>query len=296
MNLMRGAIVLLFLTLPAGAVDMKIDHVTVAGARLDEMRKAFSVAADIPTEYGGPHSNHATEMALASFPDGSYIELMGIQQRADPAAVAAHTWSRFLRDNAGPCAFALRVTDVNAEIRRLSNAGIRVGDAEKSGRNRPDGVSLSWETADVGTGSRGSFFPFLIRDFTPRENRVYPSGKPTSTRFRGVGLVVVGVRSLEGSIAQYRKAFQLPEPKRQRDESFGADLAWFEGTPVVLAAGLTPDSWLAHRVAQYGDAPCAFVLTASGGIIGSSSNWFGRLLFWSDDAKLGWRLGVWIDR
>lgn len=293
---MRSAIALLVLALPASTAEMKIDHVTVAGVSIEEMRKAFSSAAAIPTEYGGPHSNHATEMALASFPDGSYIELMGIQPHADPTAVAAHTWSKFLRGNGGPCAFALRAIDVSAEIQRLSNAGIRVGDAQKSGRTRPDGVSLSWETADVGSGPRGSFFPFLIRDFTPRANRVYPSGKPTSTGFRGVGLVVIGVHSLEGSIAQYRKAFQLPEPRRQRDESFGADLAWFEGTPVALAASLTPDSWLAHRIAHYGDSPCAFVLTAAGGIIGQkASTWFGRPLFWSDNAKLGWHLGVWVN-
>jgi hypothetical protein len=294
---MRSAIALLFLALPVSNAEMKIDHVTVAGVSIEGMRKAFSVATGIPTEYGGPHSNHATEMALASFPDGSYIELMGIQQHADPAAVTAHTWSKFLRDNGGPCAFALRVMDVNAEIQRLSNAGIPVGDAQKSGRTRPDGVSLSWETADVGSGPRGSFFPFLIRDFTPRENRVYPSGRPTSTGFRGIGLVVVGVRSLEKSIAQYRKAFQLPEPKRQQDQSFGADLAWFAGTPVVLAASLTSDSWLARRIAPYGDSPCAFVLTAAGGITGQKpSNWFERSLFWFDNARLGWRFGMWIDR
>ncbi len=147
----------------------------------------------------------------------------------------------------------------------------------------------------LGPGPRGSFFPFLIRDFTPRENRVYPAGKPTTTRFRGVGLVAIGVHDLEGSIAQYRKAFQLPEPKRQRDETFGADLAWFEGTPVVLAAALTADSWLAHRIERFGDSPCAFVLTAASGIIGGKpSNWFGRQIFWSRDAKLVGRLGVWI--
>jgi hypothetical protein len=275
--------------------ELKIDHVTLAGTRLQEMRQAFSAATGIPTEYGGPHSNRVTEMALSSFPDGSYLELMGVQERADPAAVAAHTWSRFLRDNGGPCAFALRVTDVNAEIQRLSGAGIRVGAPEKSGRTRPDGVTLSWETADVGSGPRGSFFPFLIRDFTPRENRVYPSGKPTSTRFRGVGLVAIGVHNLEESIAQYRRAFRLPEPRRQPDETFGADLAWFEGYPVVLAASLRSDSWLAHRIERYGDSPCAFVLMSAGGITDwKSSNWFGRQIFWADDAKLGWRLGIWI--
>ena len=81
-----------------------------------------------------------------------------------------------------------------------------------------------------------------------------------------------------------------------RDESFGADLAWFEGTPVALAASLTPGSWLARRIAHYGDSPCAFVLTAAGGITGQKpSNWFGRSLFWFDAARLGWRLGVWIN-
>src|SRR5580658_7708688 len=225
---MRRVAAFMFLALPVCGAEPKIDHATVAGARLEEMRKAFTDATGIPTEYGGAHSNHVTEMALARFPDGSYLELMGIQQGADPGAVASHTWHQFLRDNGGPCAFALRVTDVNAEIQRLSGAGIRVGAPEKSGRTRPDGVTLSWETADIGSGPRGSFFPFLIRDFTPRESRVYPSGKPTSTRVRGIGLVVIGVRSLENTTAQYRKAFQLAQPRRERDEAFGADLAWFE--------------------------------------------------------------------
>jgi hypothetical protein len=292
---MRRVVALMAMALPVCGAELRIDHVTLAGVRLEEMRAAFTAATGIPTEYGGAHSNHATEMALASFPDGSYLELMGIQQGAHPEAVTAHTWNRFLRDNGGPCAFALRVTDVSAEIQRLSKAGIRVGDAEKSGRTRPDGVALAWETADVGTGPRGSFFPFLIRDFTSRENRVYPSGRPTSTRFHGVGLVVIGVHNLEGSIAQYRKAFQLPEPKRQRDETFGADLAWFEGTPVALAASLTPDSWLGRRIAHYGDSPCAFVLTTTSGMLGQKpSTWFGRPLFWMADTKLGWHLGAWM--
>ena len=74
--------------------------------------------------------------------------------------------------------------------------------AERSGRTRPDGVTLAWETADVGPGPRGSFFPFLIRDLTPREKRVYPSGTPTEKRFSGIGLVVIGVSNLDEAIAQ----------------------------------------------------------------------------------------------
>ena len=280
--------------LPLNATDLKIDHATVAGAHLDTMRQAFSAATGIQTEYGGPHSNHATEMALASFPDGSYIELMGVQPAHDPAALAAHTWSKFLRYNGGPCAFALRVPDVTAEVNRLKAAGIPVGAPERSGRTRPDGVALSWETADVGPGPRGSLFPFLIRDFTPRQNRVNPQGKPTTTRFSGILRVVIGVSDLEDAVAQYQRAFGLPEPRRDRDNEFGAELAWFEGTPVVLAKGLTPDSWLARRVDQFGDAPCAFVLGATSGLMGAArhSDWFGHTILWANETRLGWRLGM----
>lgn len=274
-----------------GAADLKIDHVTVAGEHLDAMRKALTAVAGLPTEYGGPHSNHATEMALVSFPDGSYLELMGIQANPDPAAVAAHDWSQFLRSNAGPCAFAVRVTDLTGEIRQLKAAGIATGGAEAAGRTRPDGTKLAWQTVNVGPGRRGSLFPFLIADLTPRENRAYPSGNPTTDRFRGIAKVVVGVHDLEGAIAQYRKAFQLPAPLRRKDAKFGADLAWFEGTPVVLAQGIDDSSWLSRRTREYGDAPSAFILTAGSGMAGSPSKWFGRSVVWADDAKLGWRLG-----
>lgn len=294
---MRACLALVTMTVPLIGADFVIDHATLAGTSLESMRKAFTAATGIPTEYGGPHANHVTEMALASFPDGSYVELMGLQKGVDAAAVAAHTWSQALRNNAGPCAFALRVSDVTAEIEQLKKTGIRVGVAEKSGRTRPDGVTLSWETADIGPGPRGSFFPFLIRDFTPRPLRVYPSGKPTTTRFRGIGFVVIGVKNLEQAIAEYRKAFGLPAPKRQRDNTLEADLAGFENTPVVLAAALTPNSWLSHRITMYGDSPCAFILASAAAFPGqNSSNWFGHALFWVDDQDLGGRLGIEVIR
>lgn len=283
---------LLLSAFPVFGAEMKIDHATVAGMQLDALRQAFTKATGIATEYGGPHANHATEMALVSFPDGSYLEFMGIQEKADPAAVAAHTWSRFLRNNGGTCAFALQVPDVAAEAARLQSAGIPVGAPEHSGRTRPDGTVISWETADVGPGPRGSVFPFLIRDLTPRANRVFPSGKPTTDRFRGIGKVVMGVDDLDSAIAQYRRAYSLPAPLRQRDSEFGADLAWFEGTPIVLAQGVS-GSWLERRVREFGDAPCAFILATDGmGGSGPLSYWFGQPVAWKNGAALGWRMGM----
>lgn len=231
---------------PMIAEELHIDHVTVAGPDLRAMQHALE-AVGIPAEYGGTHSNHATEMALTSFPDGSYLELIAIQPHADPAAVRAHVWSKFLEGNAGPCAWATRVASIPAKDQPLKN-----------GRKRPDGVQLEWETAQVGPGN-GTFFPFLIHDFTPRDLRAYPSGKPTSTQFTGIVKVYIAVKNLDTAIAEYRRAYKLAEPERADDATFGANLASFQGTPVVLATPLG-ESWLVKRLERFGEAPCAFVL------------------------------------
>jgi len=273
--------------------ELKVDHVTAAGHDIRPMMLALH-AVGIPSQYGGPHANHATEMALTSFPDGSYLELIAIQRRADPAAVAAHEWHAALQSNAGPCAWAVRPTDLSVEVQRLRAASIAVTDAKRNGRLRPDGVRLDWETAKVGAGN-GTFFPFLIRDFTPRDQRVYPSSKPTDASYAGISKVVIGVKDLDGAVAQFQRAYGLPAPKRQADAEFGAALAWFQGTPVVLATPLSSGSWLDTRIRRLGDGPCAFVLLRSkkaGFTIKSGSNWFGKPIVWFDPRQLGWYLGV----
>jgi hypothetical protein len=284
----------LFLVLAAAmtAADLKIDHVTVAGTKLATLRTAFEAATALPTEYGGPHSNHATEMALTSFPDGSYLEFIAIQPNPDPAAIQSHPWSKYMSGNAGPAAFAVRVADINAEVSNLKAAGLHVHSPEKSGRTRPDGVRLDWETVDLGVGPRGSFFPFLIRDATPRERRVYTTGKPTTDRFSGISKVVIGVRELDIAISQYRRAFDLSEPKMDTDPRMQVRLAWFEGSPIVLAQGTSETSWVSLRVRHFGDGLCAVVLRSSGGLIGNvGSKWFGRHIIWAHEGQLGWHLG-----
>ena len=272
-----------------GAAELRVDHATVCGADLQQMRAALT-AIGIPSEYGGPHNNHATEMALTSFSDGSYLEQIALQPKGEPKAIDAHEWSKQMKGNSGPCAWAVRPADMGAEVKRLQSR-IQVTAPERAGRNRPDGTRLDWETSQVGAMVRGTFFPFLIRDFTPREARALPSGKPSTAEFTGVARVVIGVRNLEEAVGRYRKTYDLPEPQRQTDDVFGAKLAGFEGTPVILAEPLNSRSWLVERVAKFGDGPCALILKGSKGA-DSGVRWFGRSVSWFDAAKLGWRLGV----
>lgn len=231
------------------AAELKVDHVTVAGRDLEALREQFA-AAGIPTEYGGKHTNGLTEMALASFRDASYLELIAAQSPKEGAS--AHYWGKFIDGDAGPCAWAIAVRDIDAEAKRLG------GTVNASGRKRPDGVELKWKTDGIGPAPQGSFFPFLIQDETARELRVFPHREPTLPAYEGVAAVYVAVRNLNEAIERYRGAFNLAAPIRRTDKELGAQLAVFLGTPVVLAAAEGP--WLQQRLKEFGEAPFAFVL------------------------------------
>jgi catechol 2,3-dioxygenase-like lactoylglutathione lyase family enzyme len=282
------------MALPLGAAELTIDHVTAAGTDLRAMQAKLA-AVGIRSEYGGLHSNHATEMALVSFPDGSYLELIAIQPNPDPKALAAHYWSKALQGNAGPTAWAVRPKDLPAEVARLRAAGVTVTNPAHAGRARPDGVKLEWETSNTGTEPNGTFFPFQIHDLTPREQRAFPNGKPTTDDFYGVGQVVIAVQDLEAATKRYRQAYDLMRPVVESDKSFGARLAYFRGTPVILATPLGEGSWIADRLARFGEGPCAFILTDGQRErvyqAAQQSKWFGSEVYWLDLDSLGWHLG-----
>jgi len=188
----------------------------------------------------------------------------------------------------------VRPGDLPAEVKRLQASGVTVSSPVRAGRARPDGVRLDWETANVGKEPNGMFFPFMIRDFTPREQRAYPGGKPTSQDFSGVSRVVIAVRDLTASVKRYREAYALPAPVQQDDPQFGARLASFAGTPVVLAMPLNTQSWLAARLDKVGEGPSAFILrgrNAKSYRVKSQTSWSGAAISWLDTGKTGWWLG-----
>lgn len=235
------------------AADLRVDHVTIAGRDLNDLRTRFAQAG-IRTEYGGKHTNGLTEMAVASFADGSYLELMAAQ---DPKAGApAHYWGKFIDGNAGPCAWAIRSTDIERDAARFG------GKVTEGGRTRPDGTELKWRSSSVGAELQGTLFPFLIQDVTARPLRAFPGGKPTLPEEGGVAAVYIAVVNLDDAVARYRKMFQLPAPAISIDATLGARLATFDGTPVVLAAA--GGAWLKARLSRFGEAPFAFVLRGDG--------------------------------
>jgi len=208
-----ATLVLLLISQPAMNQESKtllleIDHVSICGSNLDTLRQEFTEVGMTP-DFGGPHGNGVTQMAIVGFDDTSYIELIA---PIKPGATAGSDWARFMSEDAVTCAWAVGTNVLLQQVDRLKKAGIPVKTPEHGSRKRPDGMSIEWMTADVGSGTPGSTLPFIIEDQTPRTWRVQTSDSVKGAPVGGVENVVLGVNNLDASIALFRKAYGWAEP------------------------------------------------------------------------------------
>jgi hypothetical protein len=274
-------------------VVLELDHVSVCGSNLDILRQAFADVGLTP-DFGGPHGNGVTQMALIGFEDETYLELIapvkaGVTEGSD--------WGKFIAGDAGPCAWAVGTNVLLQEVDRLKKAGIAVTAPQRGSRKRPDGMSIEWTTAAVGSGTQGSVLPFIIEDQTPRAWRVQPSESVKGAPAFGVESVVLGVYNLDAAIALFRKAYGWSEPLIENQKDFGK-LAYFPGEPVILAA--PSGGWMSDRLSKFGEGPVAFLLGTRDFHVATkkykpsgTKTWFGQRVGWFDTAKLkGVRLGV----
>jgi hypothetical protein len=276
---------------------LSIDHVTVCGPDLDAMRQAFA-AVGLRADYGGLHASGGTHMALLGFDDGSYLELIAPVEPNQPLPDRA-PWPKEIAGNAGPCGWAINVRQIESEVERLRRRGLEASTPVPGGRMTLERVSLEWETAALAHGEDRRL-PFLIEDHTPRHLRAPRSASVAGTELSGVAVVVLGVRDLKASAALFQRAFGWPAPMVQTEPALEATVAWFPGTPVMLAAPRNETSWLAERLQRFGEIPAAFLIgtrdfSASQGRfhLVNAATVAGRKLGWFDSGQLGGaRLGI----
>jgi hypothetical protein len=275
-------------------ITLELDHVSVCGSNLDTLRQDFTEVGLTP-DMGGLHSNGITQMAIVGFDDGSYIELIA---PVKPGASAGSDWAKFMSEDAMTCAWAVGTNVLLQAVDRLKKSGIPVTTPERGSRKRPDGMSVEWTTADVGSGTPGSTLPFIIEDETPRAWRVQTSASVQGSPVSGVENVVIGVNNLDASIALFRKAYGWAAPIIETERDTGK-LAYFPGEPVILATP-TGGGWLSEHLAKFGESPVAYLLNArdfAGAVkkyrLSGTKTWFGQKVAWFDVGKLkGVRLGV----
>jgi hypothetical protein len=273
---------------------LEIDHVSICGSNLDTLRQAFA-SVGLTSDFGGPHGNGITQMAIIGFDDASYIELIAPIKLG---AAAGSEWAKFMSEDAATCAWAVGTNVLLQQVDRLKKAGIAVTAPERGSRKRPDGMAIEWMTAVVGSGTPGSTLPFIIEDETPRAWRVQTSASVQGAPVSGVENVVLGVSNLDASIALFRKAYGWAEPLTETQKDFGK-MAYFPGEPVILAAP-SGGGWLSERLAKFGESPVAYLLASRDFAaatkkykLSGTKTWFGQKVAWFDAGKLkGVRLGV----
>jgi hypothetical protein len=287
------------MTQPAMAQESKsttleLDHVSICGSNLDTLRQIFTDVGMTP-DLGGPHGNGITQMAIVGFDDASYLELIA---PIKPGVSTGSDWAKFMSEDAVTCAWAVGTNVLLQEVDRLKKAGIPVKNPEPGSRKRPDGMSIEWKTAAVGSGTPGSTLPFIIEDQTPRAWRVQTSASVQGAPVSGIDSVVVGVNNLDAAITLFRKAYGWADPITETQKDFGK-LAYFPGEPVILAAP-SGGGWLADRLSKFGESPVAYLLSTRDFTaatkkykLSGTKTWFGQKVAWFDVGKLkGVRLGV----
>src|SRR5664279_5594298 len=150
-RLLLATLVLLLISVNALTQESKnmvqdLDHVSICGSNLDNLRQAFTDVGLTP-DVGGPHGNGITQMAIIGFDDSSYIELIA---PIKPGVSAGSDWAKFMSEDAVTCAWAVGTNVLLQEVDRLKKAGVPVTTPQRGSRKRPDGMSIEWMTADVG--------------------------------------------------------------------------------------------------------------------------------------------------
>jgi catechol 2,3-dioxygenase-like lactoylglutathione lyase family enzyme len=247
-------------------VAVTLDHVVL---RVPDLARAVAEfnALGFSVTAGGKHPAWDSENALIGFADRTYLELIAfpppaqpctrleLMQRLadsgdDPLQQRVGSWSAVA---SGLVDYAVRATQIGAELERLRSAGIAMQGPFPGSRERPDGRRIAWE---MGVPP-GLDLPFICADVTPLDLRV-PGGDNTrhANGCRGVAEVVVLCRSLDRAIVVLGRLFAAAHIE-QVTGGFRFDL---QGWSLRIIEATTPEQ-LRH-VDALGDGPWQLRLNA----------------------------------
>jgi catechol 2,3-dioxygenase-like lactoylglutathione lyase family enzyme len=172
-----------------------IDHIVVVVPELEAAIKSYGELG-FTVIRGGKH-NIGTHNALIAFVDGAYMELIAFL-----TPVAGHPWYETMRKSGGLVDFCAQTDDLAADVVTFRRAGININDPNAMTRDRPDGYRLSWVLSSPNAPFNGSV-PFLIKDETPRDERV-PRERTHRNGVTGLANMVVAVADAAKVAGWYR--------------------------------------------------------------------------------------------
>ena len=142
-----------------------IDHLVIACADPDAAASELESALGLACTGGGRHLGRGTWNRIAWLADGSYLELIGVDDReaAMGQPVGAAAVAVLEAAGGGLATYALRADELELTVAALQAAGSSVGPMTHGSRSRDDGETVEWWTAFPSTPLGPEQPPFLIQ-------------------------------------------------------------------------------------------------------------------------------------
>src|SRR5713226_6895268 len=229
-----------------------IDHVVIVVSELESAIASFT-SAGFTVVRGGKHPI-GTHNALIAFADGSYLELIAFVK-----PVPGHPWQIALDKGGGIIDFCMRTDDLVTTVESLRRAGAKIADPSPLTRDRPDGFHLSWVLAIPSAPFNGQV-PFLIKDDTPRDERV-PRERSHRNGATGVRTLAIAVNDPGVTSRYYARVLGLPGAPVERPDLEAAGVTFAIGpNEVQLLASKSENGPLADWIRDHGQSPFEVVL------------------------------------
>jgi catechol 2,3-dioxygenase-like lactoylglutathione lyase family enzyme len=233
-----------------------IDHVAIVVNELESAIASYS-RAGFNVVRGGKHPI-GTHNALIAFADGTYLELIAFTKPD-----TGHRWQQALAKGSGIVDFCMSTDDLAADAESMRRAGAKIGDPFSLTRDRPDGYHLSWVLATPEAPFSGQL-PFLIKDDTPRDERV-PRERSHRNGATGIRALTIAVDDPGATSLFYARVLGRPGAPVERPELEGAGVVFTIGpNEVQLLASKSENGPLAQWIRDHGQSPFELVLTNPG--------------------------------
>ena len=234
-----------------------IDHVAIVVEELEAAITSYS-RAGFTVVRGGKHPI-GTHNALIAFNDGSYFELIAFLKPR-----TGHPWQMALEKGSGIVDFCMCTDDLAADIESMRRAGAKIGEPSPLTRDRPDGYHLSWALAIPAPPFNGQV-PFLIKDDTPRDERV-PRERSHANGAIGIRTLAIAVNDPGMTSRYYARVLGRPGAPVERPDLEAAGVRFAIGpNELQLVASKTGSGPLAKWIHDRGQSPFEVVLANAGG-------------------------------
>jgi catechol 2,3-dioxygenase-like lactoylglutathione lyase family enzyme len=232
-----------------------IDHVAIVVNELESAIASYS-RAGFTVVRGGTHPI-GTHNALIAFADRSYLELIAFLKPN-----TGHPWQQALAKGGGIVDFCMSTDDLDADVEAMRRAGATIGDPSPLTRDRPDGFHLSWVLAIPAPPFNGQV-PFLIKDDTPRDERV-PRDRSHRNGATGIRTLTIAVNDPGMTSRYYARVLGRPGAPVERADREAAGVSFTIGpNEVQLLASKTEHGPLAQWIRGHGQSVFEVVLANS---------------------------------